>query len=92
MKTGIINTKEWDLSECMNPKRFIEYTEDDFKEIETLSDIEKLCSNIRWCKVKKCNLKKALKKYSNVICENIMNRKREELKKHMERINKIIGG
>ncbi len=87
LKTTIINTKNWDVAECMSAKRFVRYALEEFKNITHMTGLsKKFCDNLTRCQVKKCNLKKAIRRYRHLI---IVNRKHsqkavlENLKQHL---------
>ena len=88
MKTGIANTGDWNLAECMLPTRFLNYTEKDFEKIDVISkettlkdnNLCNFCQRITTCKVPKCNIKKAAIDYKMVIMANIYKRKMNEMK------------
>ena len=57
----IINTRNWDIAECMSPARFIEWTEKAPKYL-SIEDWKFKCSNYNNCLPSiKCNLKKLIK-------------------------------
>ena len=97
MKTAIVNTKDWNISECMSAVRFMQYNADDFKDIKISNkgiiavkheDVKHKCRNILNCTVAKCNLKKGILDNKHMIVENIKKEKLEEVIKSIEEIEK----
>ena len=87
MKSAIVSTKDWDLTECMSTARCVEYTEEDFKDIDIFSDsqfsikkndVSYMCRQILRCPVAKCNLKKGILEHRKTIMKNIQARKMDE--------------
>lgn len=70
MKTDTINTKDWDISECMSAVRFQDYTIDDFLE-NGYFKIKSICKRVAKCKIKKCKIKVFLKENIVDIIEHI---------------------
>jgi hypothetical protein len=101
MKTAIINTKDWNIADCMSAVRFVEYTSDDFKNVSMIStggvtvahgDLRHKCRHITGCTVGKCNLKKGLLENKQLILDTIKKTKLEEAIKTIEILENKING
>ena len=91
MKVAIVNFKDKNLAECSSAARNVEYTKEDFKDLNMISDdhkwptsphdVRKLCAAVLACKVKNCNVKKAIIENDMTITANISKRKLDEMNK-----------
>ena len=95
MKVAIVNSNEFNLSECMSAARGVKYTADDFKDIDKISngfegyrenDLAKFCKRVEQCTIKKCNLKKGIAKHKKLIMKNMKRRIDETTKETIRNI------
>jgi hypothetical protein len=91
MKVAIVSTKDWNESECMAPARHVDYTAEDFRntdgvsqeytKVETIKDARYICPKLTTCAYKKCNLKQAVIDNKEIIISNLLREAHEELEK-----------
>ena len=96
-KGTIINTKDWNMVECLSAARYVKYTAEDFKSIDKISkgfegyrenDLSKFCKRVEICTITKCNLKKGIAKHKNMILHSMRKRIDETTKETLDNINK----
>ena len=94
MKVAIVSTKDWNESECMLPARHLNYTADDFKDMDRISkewtkvesekDPRNICPRVIICTIKKCNIKQAIIDNKELIMSNIVKAAQQELQRIIE--------
>jgi hypothetical protein len=93
LKTALVNTKDWNMVECMSPARFFNYSKKDFENINAFNEyiyskkpneLVSICNNLPRCPVKKCRLKEAILINKDTILYNIQSRLLSELDNQIE--------
>ena len=94
MKVAIVNFKDLKAEECMSAAKKVEYTVEDFKNIDRISqdfgkaetdkDVRNMCGRVTRCTVKDCNLKQAVLDNKSIIMTNIRKKKEAEMKALMD--------